>query len=100
MTMDPRKAAQTLRELAIKVEAGEIDEVFLVTHKVDRDGNFSAASESLGGTNLGAAYAIDAIADHIECCTNTGCLPGTMKLVVQGVMFDHDGESPESKTVN
>lgn len=102
MTIEnPRQAADYLRELAVRIERCEIDQVFVVAHKVNREGEYTTESDIQGGTNMGAAYAIEALATRIQCCTEQGCLPGSIKLQVQAIMADFetpDGDAP--KTIN
>ncbi len=98
MTIDPKEAAKYLRDLADRVERGDVDQVFTIAHKVSDDMNYTTESDVQGGTNTGAAYAIDAIANRIECCTDSSCLPGSLKLVIQGIMFEHEDSEAEAKT--
>ncbi len=88
MTINPREAAQYLRELAIRVERGEVDQVFTVAHKVNRDGEYATESDVQGGTNMGAANAIAILAERIECCTDSSCFPGSIELQVMAISAD------------
>lgn len=102
MTIEPREAAQYLRELAMRVERGEVDQVFVVVHKVTTDGEYATESDVRGGTNMGAGNAIAILAERIECCTDSSCFPGSLKLQVLAVCADFDTPegSGETHTVN
>lgn len=84
MSIDRAATAEYLRALARRIESGHGDQVFVVVHKLDRDGNLVATSTDLqGATNHGAAFAIEALASRIVCCA--GCLPGSAHAAVDTV---------------
>jgi hypothetical protein len=73
------EAAADLHELARKIEAGEVDQVFAISLKEHGD-NYSIESQLHDATSIGAAYAIEEIAEQIQCCG--GCFPGQIKAAV------------------
>jgi hypothetical protein len=81
---DRKPCADWLREIADKIERGEVAEFFAaaLSDEDKTDPSFCGVETQACGSNLGMAHAIIELAGRINCCTSGDCFSGSIKAAV------------------